>query len=364
MAEMLIDGLSVGSSRVMEIRSPYDGTVIDTVPIADSSHVERALTAATQAAELMRQTTGYQRFLWLRRAADLLLLRAEEFARTISQEEGKIIAESRAEVARAAETLELSAEEAKRIAGEQIPLDGASSGGKGRIGFTLRVPCGVIVAITPFNFPLNLVAHKLGPAIAAGNAVILKPATDTPLSGIKLARLFHESGIPAEAVQVLTGSGAELGKALCGDPRVRKISFTGSHGVGESICHSAGVKRVTMELGSNAPLIVMDDADLELVASATVATGYANAGQVCISTQRVLVDQRVLPDFLEILRPRVQSLRTGDPLESATNVGPMIRLADAERVTNWIEEAVKQGAKVITGASARGPSSSRRSWPT
>jgi acyl-CoA reductase-like NAD-dependent aldehyde dehydrogenase len=302
----------------------------------------------------MRQTTGYQRFLWLRMAADLLLLRAEEFARTISQEEGKIIAESRAEVARAAETLELSAEEAKRIAGEQIPLDGASSGGKGRIGFTLRVPCGVIVAITPFNFPLNLVAHKLGPAIAAGNAVILKPATDTPLSGIKLARLFHESGIPAEAVQVLTGSGAELGKALCGDPRVRKISFTGSHGVGESICHSAGVKRVTMELGSNAPLIVMDDADLELVASATVATGYANAGQVCISTQRVLVDQRVLPDFLEILRPRVQSLRTGDPLELATNVGPMIRLADAERVTNWIEEAVKQGAKVITGATREG----------
>ena len=353
MAEMLIAGKSVGSTHVMEIRSPYDGAVIDTVPIANASHVEQALVAATKAAEAMRQTTGYQRFLWLRKAADLLLERVDEFARTISQEEGKILAESRAEVARAAETLELSAEEAKRICGEQIPLDGAS-GGAGRIGFTLRVPCGVVVAITPFNFPLNLVVHKLGPAIAAGNAVILKPATVTPLSGIKLVKLFQEAGVPAEAVQVLTGSGAELGKALCGDSRVRKISFTGSYSVGETICQTAGVKRVTMELGSNAPLIVMDDADLEQVAAATVATGYSNAGQVCISTQRVLVDRRVLPDFLDILRPKVESLRTGNPLAASTTMGPMIRTADAERVTDWIDEAVKQGAKVIAGAKRDG----------
>lgn len=349
MADMLIDGKQVSSSKLMEVRSPYDGTVIDTVPMADSSHVESALAAAAKVADMMRRTTGYQRSQWLRKAATLLASRVDEFAPLISKEEGKILAESRAEVARAAETLDLSADEAKRIAGEQIPLDGSSIGGS-RIGFSIRVPCGVVVAITPFNFPLNLVAHKLGPAIAAGNAVILKPAMVTPLSGIKLAALLHEAGVPSAAVQVLTGSGAELGEALCGDSRVRKISFTGSHAVGESICRAAGVKRVTMELGSNAPLIVMDDADLEQVAAATVATGYSNAGQVCISTQRVLVDHAILPDFLDVLRPKVEGLRTGNPLTESTNVGPMIRTADAERVASWIDEAVKQGAKVVTGA--------------
>lgn len=348
MADMLIDGKQVSSTKLMEIRSPYDGTVIDTVPIADSSHVESALAAAAKAADMMRQTTGYQRSQWLRKAAMLLASRVDEFAPLISKEEGKILAESRAEVARAAETLDLSADEAKRIAGEQIPLDGSSNGGS-RIGFSIRVPCGVIVAITPFNFPLNLVSHKLGPAIAAGNAVILKPAAVTPLSGIKLAALLHEAGVPPAAVQVLTGSGAELGKALCGDSRVRKISFTGSHAVGESICRAAGVKRVTMELGSNAPLIVMDDADLEQVAAATVATGYSNAGQVCISTQRVLVDHAILPDFLDVLRPKVEGLQTGNPLSESTNVGPLIRTVDAERVASWIDEAVNQGAEVVTG---------------
>lgn len=349
MADMLIDGKMVSAKKLMEVRSPYDGTVIDTVPLAEASHVESALAASANGADTMRKTTGYERSQWLRKAALLLSARAEEFAQTISKEEGKILAESRAEVARAAETLDLSADEAKRIAGEQIPLDGSSIGGS-RIGFTLRVPCGVVVAITPFNFPLNLVAHKIGPAIAAGNAVILKPATQTPLSAIKLASLFHEAGVPETAVQVITGSGSELGKALCSDPRVRKISFTGSHSVGETICRVAGVKRVTMELGSNAPLIVMDDADLEQVAVATVATGYSNAGQVCISTQRVLVSQAVLPDFLDILRPKVEALRVGNPLSESTNVGPMIRTADAERVSSWIDEAVRQGANVVAGA--------------
>src|SRR5690606_36798206 len=208
-----------------------------------------------------------------------------------------ILAEARVEVARAAETIELSAEEAKRIAGEVLPLDGASGGGR-RLGFTLRVPCGVVAAITPFNFPLNLVAHKVGPALAAGNAVIVKPASDTPLSALKLVEILLECGLPPQAIACITGPGGEIGDALCGDARVRKISFTGSRDVGERICHMAGLKRVTMELGSNSPLIVMPDADLAKLVHATVTTGYANAGQVCISAQRVIALDGVYESLL------------------------------------------------------------------
>lgn len=353
MAEMLIGGRKVAADQVTEVRSPFDGRVVDTVPVATAALIEEALATAVRAAAVMARTSQMDRFLWLRKAADLLNSRIEEFARIISLEEGKILAEARLEASRAAETLEVSAHEAKRLTGETIPLSGAP-GGAGKLGFTLRVPCGVVVAITPFNFPLNLVSHKVGPALAGGNAFILKPASDTPLSGIKLCDLLVEAGFPAEAVQVLTGSGSTIGKALCGDPRVRKISFTGSHEVGEAICRSAGMKRVTMELGSNAPLIVMDDADLEKVAAATVATGFANAGQTCISTQRVLIDRRVVSDFIDLLRPRVEKLRTGDPLDEKTTMGPMIRDVDAERVSSWIDEAVAQGAKVVAGARREG----------
>ena len=206
MARMLIGGEAVESDEVAEVRSPFDGSVVDVVPVAAQAHVEKALAAAEAAARSMRKTTGYDRFLWLRKAAQMLESRAEEFATLLSREEGKTLAEARFEASRAIQTLEWSAEEAKRIVGEQVPLDGAPGGG-GKLGFTIRVPCGVVAAVTPFNFPLNLVAHKLGPAIAAGNAVVLKPATDTPLVGIKLCELLIESGVPAEAVQVLTGAG-------------------------------------------------------------------------------------------------------------------------------------------------------------
>lgn len=353
MAKMWIGGEEVAGSRVMEVTSPFDGRVLDSVPQADASMVDRALSIAAHGAERMRKTTGYQRYQWLSAAARKLQDNSAEFARRITLEEGKILAEAELEVARAAQTLEVSAEEAKRIVGQAVPLDGAP-GTANKLGFTLRVPCGVVAAITPFNFPLNLVVHKVGPALAAGNAVILKPASDTPLTALALTALLLEVGIPGDALQCLTGLGKTLSEALCGDRRVRKISFTGSFEVGETICRVAGMKKVTMELGANSPLIVMDDADMEKVLAATVATGYANAGQVCISTQRVLVDQRIYGDFLSELKPRVEALTTGDPLAPTTKVGPMIRPADAARVVSWLEEAVAQGGRLITGGECEG----------
>lgn len=353
MAGMIIDGKKVISASVMEVRSPYDGAVVDTTPLASEEQIDLALTIAVRGAARMKQTQGYQRFLWLRQAARLLEQRSDEFARVISREEGKILSEATFEVSRAAQTLELSAEEAKRIAGEGVPLDGAP-GGANKLGMTLRVPCGVVVAITPFNYPLNLVAHKIGPALAAGNAVILKPASSTPLSGIKLVELLLEAGVPTDAIGVVTFRGGELGEKLVRDARVRKVSFTGSFEAGEKICRAAGMKRVTMELGSNAPLIVMDDADLNRVWKATVASGFTNAGQVCISTQRVLVDRSIHADFLDGLKPMVESLRTGNPLEQGVTLGPLINPQEAERVQDWIQEAVRDGARIVTGGSRDG----------
>jgi glyceraldehyde-3-phosphate dehydrogenase (NADP+) len=251
------------------------------------------------------------------------------------------------------ETLAWSAEEAKRIHGETIPVE-AAPGGADKFSFTIRVPCGVVAAITPFNFPLNLVMHKVGPALAAGNAVIVKPASDTPLSALKLVELLLEAGLPAEAIQCVTGLGAKLGGAISTDPRVRKISFTGSLDVGEQICRLAGIKKVTMELGSNCPVVVMRDADLDEAVRGVVVTGFANAGQVCLSAQRILVDSKVYADFLDLLKPKVEEIVPGDPLEPGARMGPLIRESDAVRVNQWIQEALDGGARLITGGGRRG----------
>lgn len=335
------------------VRSPYDDEVIATVPQATVGDVQTAIAGAVEGAAVMRRLPGYERFQILRRAADIMQTRREELAKTISLEEGKTLAEATAEVARSVETIELSAEEAKRIGGEVLPLDGAP-GAANKLGFTLRVPCGVVAAITPFNFPLNLVCHKVGPALAAGNAVVLKPASDTPISALSLTAILLEAGLPPLGIACLTGSGKALGDAIVSDPRVRKISFTGSAEVGEHICKLAGIKRVTMELGSNSPLIVLPDADLELVAKAIVASGYGNAGQVCISTQRVLTVKGAYNDLLDLLKPKLAAMKTGDPLDPETKMGPMIRKQDAERVSTWIDEAVASGAKIAVGGSREG----------
>lgn len=351
--KMYIAGQWVEGPRSQPVTNPYDGSVVDTVPLAGPDDVERALASAVRGAQAMRQLTGYERSRLLRAAAGFIEQRAEEFARTITLEEGKTIRESRAEVARATETLILSAEEAKRLAGEMIPLDGAP-GATMQLGFTLRVPCGVVVAISPFNFPLNLVMHKVGPALAAGNSVILKPATDTPLSALKLVEVLLEAGLPAEAIQGITGSGREVGEALCADPRVRKITFTGSRDVGERICRIAGLKKVTMELGSNSPLIVMPDADLDAAAAAIAATGYSNAGQVCISAQRIVGLRPIYGDLIDALKPQVGAIVTGDPLDERTTMGPMVKESEAERVESWIREAVSSGARLVQGGARRG----------
>ena len=216
------------------------------------------------------------------------------------------------------------------------------------------MPCGVVAAITPFNFPLNLVCHKIGPALAAGNAVVLKPASDTPLSALVMVEILLEAGLPPLAISCLTGSGSAIGDAICKDPRVRKISFTGSCDVGEHICRVAGLKKVTMELGSNSPIIVMPDADLNKVAEATVATGFANAGQVCISAQRVIALGPVYEDLIGALRPKVEAIAVGDPLDARTKMGPMIRESDARRVESWVDEAVAGGARLVAGGHRRG----------
>jgi glyceraldehyde-3-phosphate dehydrogenase (NADP+) len=350
---MYIAGQWIEAQATIEVLNPFDGSIVDTVPHASPKEVDQALESATRGARLMAELPAYERYSILSKTAGLLRENQEDCARLISKESGKALWESRFEVVRAAETIELSAEEAKRIRGETIPLD-AASGGEGKFGFTLRVPCGVVVAISPFNFPLNLLCHKVGPALAAGNAVIAKPPTDTPLSALRFTELLLEAGLPPEGIQCVTGPGGSVGEQLCGDPRVRKISFTGSPGVGERICQVAGIKKVTMELGSNSPLIIMPDADLEQVARATAATGYALAGQVCISTQRVLVNDQVYEDFLDVLRPEVEAIVTGNPLEEQTKMGPMIREHDAIRVEEWINEALSSGARLITGGSRQG----------
>jgi acyl-CoA reductase-like NAD-dependent aldehyde dehydrogenase len=350
---MYVAGQWIDKPQTIPVENPYDKSVVDTVPRADRGDVERALESAVRGAQAMARLSGYDRYRILHKAAELMAARQEDLGRTISLEEGKVLAEGRLEASRALETILGSAEEAKRVHGETVPVDGAP-GGAGRIAFTLRVPCGVVVAITPFNFPLNLVCHKVGPAIAGGNAVIVKPATDTPLSALKLTEILLEAGLPAEGIQCLTGSGGEIGDLLCADRRVRKITFTGSRDVGEHICKVAGLKRVTMELGSNAPVIVMPDADLDRVAQAVAATGYGNAGQVCISAQRILAAGKVYTDFLSALKPKVEAITTGNQLDDTVRMGPMVREKEAIRVDEWIREAVGGGARVVTGGQRRG----------
>jgi glyceraldehyde-3-phosphate dehydrogenase (NADP+) len=351
--KIFLAGQWVDKMKKIEVRNPFDNAVIDTVPRAQADDLEKALAFAERGAKVMAKLSSYDRWKILRKAADLMAGRNEELGQLVSQEEGKIIAEGRGEASRAVETMMGSAEEAKRIHGETVPLDADPTGGK-KLGFTLRVPCGVVAAIAPFNFPLNLVCHKVGPALAAGNTVIVKPASDTPLSALKLTDILLESGLPPEGIQCITGSGGEIGDALVADRRVRKVTFTGSREIGDRICRTAGIKKVTMELGSNSPVIVMPDADINKVAAAIATTGYGNAGQTCISTHRVLTAKKVYNDFLDALKPKVEALSVGNQLDEKSKVGPMVKESEAVRVDDWIREAIAGGARLVAGGGRRG----------
>ncbi len=351
--KMYVAGQWVGASKTISVNSPYSGEQVDEVPVAEAGQIEAALAAAVDGAKTMAAMSAHERYAILIRFAELFEKKTEEFAQTLSMEVGKPIGESRVEASRVTSLMRLSAFEGTQLRGETLPID-AQPGAENKFAMTLRVPCGVVVAITPFNFPILLAAHKLGPAFATGNAVILKPASVTPLATIKLVELLLEAGAPENSVQCLTGSGSILGPALCADERVRKVSFTGSGEVGREITRVAGVKKLSLELGSNSPLVVLPDADLEMVAQATAVGGYANAGQVCISTQRVIVDKGVYSDFLDATRTHVDAIKIGDPLNDDTKISAMITESEAQRVESWVDEAVDSGAKLVTGGKREG----------
>ncbi len=337
-----------------DVTNPFNGDVIDTVPVASREGVDRALAAAVRGAERQRHTPAYDRQAILLRAADLADERVADLARTISLESGKLLTEATGEASRAGDMLRLAAFEGAHVYGDSLPLDAHRGAGQGRIGFTLRQPCGVVVAITPFNYPSLLVLHKIAPALAAGNAVILKPARKTPLTALKLTEILLDAGLDPEAISCVTGPGADLGEQLCSDERVRKISFTGNSGTGQAITRVAGVKRLSLELGASCPVVVLPDADIELAARAVSIGGYVNAGQVCISVQRVLVDRTVMADFLDALTPLVEAIRTGDPLDPGTTVGVLVSDVEARRVEQAIQTGVAAGARVLCGGERDG----------
>jgi len=279
--------------------------------------------------------------------------RSEELATTICREAGKAWKYSAGEVDRAVETFQFAAEEAKRIHGETVPLD-ASTGGENRVGFWLRTPVGVVAAISPFNFPLNLVAHKVAPALAAGCSLVLKPATTTPLTAVLLGRLLVEAGVPAGAFNLVFGGGSSVGEWLVGDPRVAKITFTGSPPVGERITSRAGLKKVTLELGNNSGTIVEEDADIDKAVPRCVASSFANSGQVCISLQRLYLHEKIADEFTRKFVEATRQLVVGNPIERDCDVGPMIDEGEAQRAEAWIREAVEQGAKLLAGGQREG----------
>lgn len=358
-ARLFIGGRWVDGGPPVEVRNKYTGEVIGTLPTARREDVEAALAAAHRAAATMAELPAHRRSEILARAAALLRDRRDEFARTIAAEAGKALKFARVEVDRAVTTFTIASEEARRLHGETVPLD-AVPAGEGYFGFWLRRPVGVIAAITPFNFPLNLVAHKVAPAFAAGNSLVLKPATWTPLTAVKLCQVVAEAGLPDGAINLVVGPGGTVGEWLVTDPRVAKVTFTGSPAVGERITNIAGIKKVTLELGNTSPVIVAPDADLDFVAQRCAVGAYYNSGQVCLSVQRIYSERAVYEPFTERFVRASEAMVVGDPLDERVDVGPMIDLREAERIEGWVQDARTAGARVLAGGKREGPVY----WPT
>lgn len=346
-------GSSIESASLLQVTDKYTGQTIGTVPEASKETVASAVAAASTAFASYSKTPAYLRCQILEKTARLLEKHREELAGLICREAGKAWKYALGEVSRGIETIQFSAEESKRIHGETVPMD-ASTAGEGRIGFYIRRPVGVIAAITPFNFPLNLVLHKVGPALAAGNTVVLKPASATPLTAIRLGEILKDAGLPTGVFNVVVGPGSTVGDWLVADPRVAKISFTGSPAVGEAIIRNAGLKKVTMELGNNSGTIVEPDADLDDAVSRCVMSAFANSGQVCISLQRLYIHREIAEEFTKRFLDATARLKVGNPLDKECDVGPMINESEAIRAEAWINEAVNQGAKVLIGGKREG----------
>ena len=351
--KLFVGGRWIETEKYVPLMAPYSKEVIAEIPEADESHVEAAIESARGASAEMAEMPAHQRSAILGRLVSLLEQRAEEAARIIALEAAKPVTTAKGEVARAIQTYRFSAEEAKRIAGETVPMD-AAPGGENRIAYTVREPLGVIGAITPFNFPLNLVAHKVGPALASGNAVVLKPARQTPLSAFFIAELLEEAGLPPGALNVVTGPGSMVGNRIVTDPRISMITFTGSPEVGMDIRARAGLKRVTLELGSNSAVIVDEDADLRKAIPRCVMGAFSYQGQICVSVQRIYVHEAIYDKFVEEFVVAAQKLRLGDPLDPATDVSALISDNDLKRCLEWIEEARAGGAVIATGGKTQG----------
>jgi acyl-CoA reductase-like NAD-dependent aldehyde dehydrogenase len=345
--KLLVAGEWIESGEWGEVKSPYDGSPVGRVALGDAATVDRAVRAARQAFEA-GDFPQHERAAVLDRAAALVGERTEELALAISAEAGKPIKTATVEAQRCVDTLTFSSVEARKLTGGTVPME-ASASGAGKLGVMLRVPYGVVGAISPFNFPLNLVAHKLGPAIAAGNAVVLKPAGQTPISALKLAGILAEAGLPDGWLSVIPGPGGEVGNAIVEHELTGAISFTGSAKVGWDIRSRVPHKKVNLELGSNAPLIVNDDGDWETAADKAQIHAFSHAGQSCISIQRILVHEAVAEEFKARLVANVEKLKIGNPYDEETDVGPLITPGDRDRVKEWIDEAVAAGAELLSG---------------
>lgn len=346
--KLYINGEWVAADSYNDLFSPYSGEKIGEIPKASAKDVLAAIDAAEQAGKGSQQLTAYERAEILEQLAGLFKENKEKAAEIISLESAKPYKYAIAEVERTIETYKFAAEEAKRMTGEMIPMD-AAKGGANTLAYTIRQPIGVVAAITPFNFPQNLVAHKVGPAIAVGNPIVLKPASQTPLSAFFLAEMLEQTDLPKGAFNLVTGSGREIGDLLVGSEKVKMITFTGSPPVGKGIKEKAGLKKVVLELGSNAGLLVDEHVDLDLVVERAVTGAFSNQGQVCISLQRIYVMENLFDEFIGKFKVATEKLVVGDPMQKDTDISAMISKGEQERAETWVSEAVEEGADLVLG---------------
>ena len=350
--DMLIDGEYVSDMDYENVINPYDGEVIDKVPISHLNNVDKAIEAANNAKKYLQEMSAFKVSNKLFNVCEKLKLHREDFAELLTKEVGKPINESYVELDRSIETLKLAAEEAKRIYGESVPLD-AGLNGKGFFAFTQKLPLGVVAAITPFNYPLNLTIHKIAPAIAAKNTVIIKPPTDAPLTVMKFAELVNEE-FPKGVINVITGYGSEVGDALVASDKIDKISFTGSVMTGLMISQRAGMKKVTLELGGNDPLIVLDDANTDAAVKGVINGAYLNAGQVCMGVKRIIVQEGIYEEFKAKLVEETSKIKMGNPMDKKTQLGTLISKKAAVHVEETVNNAVKDGAQILIGGKRNG----------